>query len=70
LKVGIDPNTERVLGLKYLEEAIPYSIVEHNEYINTSGPKIEIVIGKDASEYFTFLKNPYYLPIPPKSTIS
>ncbi len=70
LKVGIDPESERILSLKYLEEAIPYTIVEHNEYINTSGPKIEIIIGKDGWEYFTFLKNPYYLPIPPKSTIS
>lgn len=70
LTIGIDPSSTRVVALKYIEEAIPYSIVEHNEYINTSGPKVEIVLGKDAWEYFTFIKNPYYLPIVPKSTLS
>ncbi len=70
LDVGISPDTPSILALKNLEEAIPYTVVERNEYINTSGPKIEIVIGKDANEYFTLLKNPYYLPIVPKVNLS
>jgi hypothetical protein len=69
-RIGIDPESSVVSGLKYLEESIPYSIVERNEYISSSGPKIEIVIGKDAGEYFTFMKIPYYLPIVQKSPVS
>ncbi len=70
LNIGISPLSIAVLALKHLEEAIPYTLVERNEYINTSGPRIEIVIGKDANEYFTLLKNPYYLPIVPKVPVS
>lgn len=70
LDVGISPNSPSVLAFKNIEEAIPYTFVDRNEYINTSGPKIEIVIGKDANEYFTLFKNPYYLPIAPKANVS
>ena len=70
LKVGIDPNASTMQALKYIEPAIPYTGVEKNEYINNSGPRVEIVIGKDGNEYFKDLKYPYYLPAPPKSTTS
>ena len=70
ISVGIDPSVPRVMALKYIEESIPYTLVERNEYITNFWPRIEIVIGKDAMDYFTFLKNPYYLPIVPKPTLS
>jgi hypothetical protein len=70
LRVGIAPDAPRLLALRHIDESIPYTTVERNEYISTIGPKIEIVIGKDAGEYFTFLKNPYYLPIIVKSSVS
>ncbi len=63
LSVGISPKSEIIEALKILEESIPYTIVSGNEYIKDDGPKIEIVLGKDASEYFSFAKPPYYLPM-------
>lgn len=70
LKVGITPDSTSVLALKYLEPGIPYTSVEKNEFINTSGPRIEVVIGKDGNEFFKDLRFPYYLPAPPKTTTS
>jgi LCP family protein required for cell wall assembly len=70
LKVGIAPDSVSILGLKHIEPGIAYTAVEKNEYINTSGPKIEIVIGKDGNEFFKDLRYPYYLPAPPKATTS
>ncbi|GAB0174438.1 MAG: hypothetical protein HHAS10_03170 [Candidatus Altimarinota bacterium] len=70
MKVGVDPNGPVIQGLKYLDNAIPLTAVDRNEYINNSGPKIELVIGKDGDDYFKDLKYPYYLPAPPKSTTS
>lgn len=62
LTIGIDPEWSTVQALKYLEESIPYSIVTHNEYISTDGPKIEIVIGDDIKNYFSFITPIYYIP--------
>jgi hypothetical protein len=44
LRVGIDPESLGVEALKKLEEKIPYTLVERNEFVTTSGPKIEIVL--------------------------
>lgn len=41
---------------------IPINIVTGNEYIKTNGPKIEIVLGNDYKNYFTFSKPAEYLP--------
>ncbi|MBP9779733.1 LCP family protein [Candidatus Gracilibacteria bacterium] len=54
-----------VESLKSIEEKIPYISTTHNEYVVTQGPKIEIVLGKDAQSYFTFAKPAYYLPYIP-----
>lgn len=62
LSIGIDPESQSVKALKSLEEKIPYSIVNRNEYVTTSWPKIEIILGKDKSSYYTFAKPTYYLP--------
>jgi LCP family protein required for cell wall assembly len=70
LSVGINPNSVPVEALKYIEEALPYILVEQNEYITTSWPKIEIVIGKDWNEYFQDMKSVYYIPAPPKEISS
>ena len=70
LSVGIDPSSPPIEALKYLEEWLPYVIVEQNEYITTSGPKIEIVIWKDGGSYLKDIKFVYYIPAPPKSTTS
>lgn len=68
LSVWIDPSSLPVEAIKYIESSIPYILVESNEYINNSGPKIEIIIGKDGGEYFQNLKSAYYLPLVPKNT--
>ncbi len=52
-------------AFKYVEEKIPYISTSRNEYVITDGPKIEIVLGKDASSYFTYAKPAYYLPYIP-----
>lgn len=70
MQVGINPNWPVIQWLKHIDNAIPLTSVEKNEYINNSGPKIEIVIGKDGDDYFKDLKYPYYLPAPPKSSTS
>ena len=70
LKVGIPPDSTTILALKYIEPGIPFTAVEKNEFILTSWPKIEIVIGKDGNEFFQDLRFPYYLPAPPKATTS
>jgi hypothetical protein len=36
--------------------------VERNEFVTTSGPKIEIVLWDDRNSYFQFAKPAYYLP--------
>ncbi len=64
LTVGISPEWDLVKALKQIEEAIPYNIVSRNEYVIDDGPKIEIVLGKDATEYFRFAKPAYYIPTP------
>lgn len=61
-KVGISEDSTIVQALKFIEEKIPYSLVEKNEYITTDGPRIEIIIGNDSNSYFTFAKPAYYLP--------
>ena len=70
LSVGIDPNSSSVEALKYIEESLPYTIVDRNEYANTSWPKIEIVIGKDGDSYLKEIKSIYYIPAPPKTITS
>jgi LCP family protein required for cell wall assembly len=69
-RAWINPDTSPVLALKYLEESLPVALVKKNEYINTSWPKIEIVIGKDGNEYFKSFKNPYYIAAPARSITS
>ncbi len=66
LSVGIDPSSAPVEALKYIEESLPYTLVDRNEFANTSWPKIEIIIGKDGDSYLKDIKSAYYLPIPPK----
>lgn len=51
-----------VRSLKEIEDRIPFIMVDHNEYIKTRGPRIEIVLGDDSSSYFNFAKSAYYLP--------
>lgn len=68
--VGIYPDSVWVEALRYIEESIPYNFVERNEYINMSGPKIEIVIGLDGEDYMKHLKSAYYVPVPPRNTAS
>jgi LCP family protein required for cell wall assembly len=70
LQVGINPDSPSVEALRYIEPALPISLVTQNEYINTAWPRIEIVIWKDADEYFKDIKYPYYIPAPPKSNAS
>jgi LCP family protein required for cell wall assembly len=60
--IGIDPKSEIVEALKLLDIRIPVNIVTSNEYITTDGPKIEIVLGKDYKDFFTFSKPVEYLP--------
>lgn len=60
--IGIDPKSEIVEALKLLDIRIPVNIVTSNEYITTDGPKIEIVLGEDYKDFFTFSKPPIYLP--------
>lgn len=67
VKTGIDPTGIVVSALKFVEETLPYSIVTRNEYVTTDGPRIEIVLGTDASSYFTFAKPAYYLPYVPST---
>ena len=61
-KIGINPDSDIIQALKMLDERIPINIVTNNEYITTSGPKIEIVLGEDFKNYFTFSKPVEYLP--------
>ncbi len=66
---GFSPDHLFVKILKDLEDRIPYIMVTHNEYVNTNGPRIEIVLGDDSKSYFTFAKPAFYLPyIVPTST--
>lgn len=60
--IGIDPTSEIVAALKLLDMRIPVNIVTSNEYITTDGPKIEIVLGADYKDFFTFSKPVEYLP--------
>lgn len=66
VNVWIHPESDTVTALRYIEESLPYTIVDRNEYINTGGPKIEIIIGKDGEEYFKNLRSAYYVPAPTK----
>lgn len=71
VEVGINPKTSMpVSALKYLEEWLQYNTVPHNEYINTDGPKIEIVLGDDIENYFPFITPVYYIPEPPPTVTS
>ena len=70
MSVGIDPSSQPIEALKYLEESLPYILVDRNEYANTSWPKIEIIIGKDGDTYLKELKSVYYIPAPPKNITS
>lgn len=70
LNIGISPDSEVVQALGMVEKSIPVTIVDRNEYVSTSGPKIEIVIGKDIKNYFSFVKTPYYMPFTPKESLS
>ncbi len=70
IQIGIDPESAVIQALKHIESAIPYTIVDRNEYVNTQWPKIEIVIGKDIKDYFSFLKAPYYVPTLTKEVVS
>lgn len=36
MSVGIDPSSQPIEALKYLEESLPYVLVDRNEYANTS----------------------------------
>ena len=49
-------------ALKMLDMRIPVNIVTKNEFVTTDGPKIEIVLGKDYKDYFSFAKPAEYLP--------
>lgn len=60
--IGFKEDASIIKALKFLDETIPYSFTNHNEYITDSGPRIEIILGKDIDSYFTFAKTPYYLP--------
>ena len=60
--IGINPESDIVKALKSLDMRIPVNIVTGNEYIKTSGPKIEIVLGNDYKNYFSFAKPAEYLP--------
>ena len=51
--IGINPESDIVKALKSLDMRIPINIVTGNEYIKTSGPKIEIVLGNDYKNYFS-----------------
>ena len=62
MEIGIPEKSIIVRALKFIEEKIPYSIVLHNEYVTTHGPRIEIIVGNDIDSYFTFAKPAYYLP--------
>lgn len=60
--IGINPESDIIQALKSLDMRIPINIVTGNEYIKTNGPKIEIVLGADYKDYFTFSKPVDYLP--------
>lgn len=60
--IGINPTSDIVNALKSLDMRIPVNIVTSNEYVTTDGPKIEIVLGKDYKEFFTFADPVSYLP--------
>ena len=61
-EIGINPESEIAQALKMLDIRIPVNIVQKNEFVTTSGPKIEIVLGKDYKDYFSFAKPTEYLP--------
>jgi LCP family protein required for cell wall assembly len=60
--IGIDPESTIVAALKTLDMRIPVNIVTSNEYVMDDGPKIEIVLGADYKQYFTFAYPVSYLP--------
>ncbi len=61
-KIGIDPDSDIAEALRTLDIRIPVNIVTSNEYMTTDGPKIEIVLGADYKQYFTFANPVSYLP--------
>ena len=62
LKIWTDPASSSIKALKKIEEKIPYTIVQRNEYVNNAWPKIEVVLWDDKNSYFQFAKPAYYLP--------
>lgn len=70
LQIGIRPDSEVMRALQMIEKSIPVTVVDRNEYVSTSGPKIEIVIWRDIKNYFSFVKTPYYMPFVSKESIS
>ncbi len=68
--IGINPESDIVSALKTLDMRIPVNIVTSNEYVTTEGPKIEIVLGADYREYFTFADPVSYLPKIEKESLS
>lgn len=60
--IGINPESDIVQALRNLDMRIPVNIVTSNEYVTTDGPKIEIVLGNDYKEFFTFADPVSYLP--------
>ncbi len=69
-RIGIEPTSQIVEALKLLDMRIPIHFVSSNEYVTTDGPKIEIVLGNDHKEYFTFAKPVQYLPKIETSSLS
>ncbi len=60
--IGINPKSDIMNALKSLDIHIPINIVTSNEYVKTDGPKIEIILGNDYKEFFTFADPVSYLP--------
>ncbi len=61
-KIGIDPASDIAEALRTLDIRIPVNIVTSNEYVTADGPKIEIVLGADYKQYFSFANPVSYLP--------
>lgn len=62
MNLGFTEKDTIIQALREVDETLPYIYVTKNEFITNDGPKIEIIIGDDIKNYFTFAKPAYYLP--------
>lgn len=62
-RVGYNEDHVLIRALKELDPSLSISLSPGNEYVRDQGPRIEIILGEDAENYFPTIKPAKYLPV-------